>query len=360
MEKERNHKWWKFNKFGKLIVGTGTLFQSIFAFANIGEVFRQKFLSVKKSSLRYRDLLEYFFDVFPPKITLDKANFHIIKYRYNIPHIGKAMKNSKDFITSLSRGLSLLSALAESPTPLNLTELSRVLRLRTSTVQRMTYTLKQLGYLDRDEDTKKFRTGPKTLSMGLSVIRNLNLRKVAFPYLEKTSKEIGETVNLAILDGTEIVYVERIKTQQILNINLEIGSRLPAFCTSMGKAMLAYLPEDRLEELLNRTNLIPLTSNTITHREAIRKELERVGRRGFATNNEELAIGLRSVAAPVRNFRGEVIAAVNIAVPSIRVSQKKLETVLARRAMETAHQISSSLGYKEAKEGQISRKGQSF
>ncbi|NWG01472.1 MAG: IclR family transcriptional regulator [Syntrophaceae bacterium] len=270
------------------------------------------------------------------------------------------MKDSKNFITSLSRGLSLLSVLAESPTPLNLTELSNRLQLSMSTIQRLVFTLKQLGYLERDEDTKKFRTGPKILSIGLSVIRNLNLRKVAFPYLEKTSKEVGETVNLAILDGTEIVYVERIKTQQILNINLEIGSRLPAFCTSMGKAILAYLPKDHLEALLSRTELVPRTFNTITQREAIRKELEKVRRRGFATNNEELAVGLRSVAAPVRNFRGEVIAAVNIAVPSIRVPQKKLETVFAPKVMETARRISSNLGYKEVNDDQTKKRVNPF
>jgi IclR family pca regulon transcriptional regulator len=259
------------------------------------------------------------------------------------------MEDAKNFITSLSRGLSLLSMLAESPHPLNLTELSKRLHLSTSTVQRLTYTLQCLGYVDRENETKKFRIGPKTITMSLRAMRNLNLRNVAFPLLEKTSKEIGETVNLAILDGVEIVYLERIKTQQILNINLEIGSRLPAFCTSMGKVMLAYLPEDRLEELLNRMKLSPLTPKTITRKEDIKKELKKVRMRGFATNNEELAAGLRSVAAPIRNVRGEVIAAVNIAVPSIRVSQKKLETTLAQKVMETAQQISSNLGYEERK-----------
>lgn len=257
------------------------------------------------------------------------------------------METSRNFIESLSRGLSILSVLSESLSPLNLTELSQQLRLSKSTIQRLTYTLHRLGYLDRDGETKKFRLGPKTLSIGFSVMRNLDLRKAALPYLEKTSKEIGETVNLAVLDGTEIVYVERIKTEQILNINLQVGSRLPAYCTSMGKAMLSFLQKDRLEELLKKIDLRPLTSHTITSKEGLRKELERVKACGFATNNEELSHGLRSVAAPVRNFKGEVIAAVNIAVPSIRISQKKIETIFAKKVMETAFQISSVLGYKE-------------
>jgi len=257
------------------------------------------------------------------------------------------METSRHFIESLSRGMNLLSTLSESPQPLTLTELARQLSLSKSTVQRLTYTLLRLGYLDRDRETKKFHLGQRAVVLGLSIVRHSDLRKVAFPHLEKTSKEIGETVNLAILDGTEIVYVERIKTQQILNINLEVGSRLPAYCTSMGKALLAFLPEKQLGELLRKMTFKPHTSNTLLSKEALQRELEKVRRRGFATNNEELSNGLRSVAAPVRDASGKVIAAVNIAVPSSRVQLKQLETVLARKVMETADRISFTLGYRK-------------
>jgi PcaR/PcaU/PobR family beta-ketoadipate pathway transcriptional regulator len=257
------------------------------------------------------------------------------------------MEPSRNFIESLSRGFGLLFTLSESSSPLSLTELSHRIQLSKSTVQRLTYTLQSLGYLDRDRETKKFRLGQRAVLLGLSILKHSDLRKVAFPHLEKTSKEINETVNLAILDGTEIVYVERIKTQQILNINLEVGSRLPAYCTSMGKAILAFLPEDRLRGLLEEMEMKPQASNTITSKEILRKELERVRRRGFATNNEELSNGLRSVAAPVRDASGKVIAAVNIAVPSSRVQLKKLETELAPKVVETADRISFTLGYRK-------------
>lgn len=263
------------------------------------------------------------------------------------PHSGTSLRTPRNFIESLSRGLSLLSSLAESSTPLSLTEIANRIKLSKSTVQRLIYTLHTLGYLEREDETKKYRPGPNTLSLALSTVKNLELRKAAYPILQRTSRDIGETVNLAILDGEEIVYVERIKTEQILNINLQIGSRLPAYCTSMGKALLAFLPEERLNELMNKMKLVPYTPNTITSKEALRRELKKVRTQGFATNNEELSLGLRSVAAPIRDYRGEVIAAVNIAVPSIRISQKRLETVLARKVLETAHQISFILGYKE-------------
>jgi len=210
----------------------------------------------------------------------------------------------------------------------------------------LTYTLQQLGYLERDAETKRYRSGPKVLSLAFSVMRTLDLRRVASPFLKQTSREIGETVNLAILEGLDIVYVERIKTEQILNINLHVGSRLPAYCTSMGKAMMAFLPVDRLKELLKKVKLNPLTPNTLKSKRDLKEELRKIRKRGFATNNEELSIGLRSVAAPVRNFSGEVIAAVNIAVPSIRVPPRKLETFFAEKIVETADKISFTLGCK--------------
>jgi IclR family pca regulon transcriptional regulator len=256
------------------------------------------------------------------------------------------MKGSRNFIESLSRGLSILFVLSESSSPLNLTELSQKLHLSKSTLQRQIFTLHQLGYLERDEGTKRYRLGRKVFTFGFNVVRSMDLRKIAHPFLEAASKEIGETVNLAILDGVEIVYVERIKTEQILNINLQVGSRLPTYCTSMGKAILAFMQKGRVKEIMKEVNLVPLTPNTISRKSDLKKELQKIRENGFAINNEELVIGLRSVAAPVRNYRGEVIGAVNIAVPSSRVSLKVLEFEMAKKVMETADKISQTLGYR--------------
>jgi IclR family pca regulon transcriptional regulator len=255
------------------------------------------------------------------------------------------MENSRNFIESLSRGLVLLSALSESSSPLSLTELSDQLHLSKSTIQRLTYTLQHLGYLGRHEETKKYFLGSKVVSLGFSIMRTLGLREIAVPFLEEASRELDEAVNLAILDGTEIVYVERIKTQGIFTINLHVGSRLPAYCTSTGKVMLAFLPQKRLEELLERIELKPFTCHTVKSKEELKRELKRIRERGFSINNEEGSIGLRSVAAPVRNYSGEVIAAVNIAVPSNRGPIRKLETFFAKKVIETADKISFRLGY---------------
>jgi IclR family pca regulon transcriptional regulator len=251
------------------------------------------------------------------------------------------------YLKTLEKGLSVLSVLAVRGIPLGLTELSRMLPQSKSSLQRITYTLGQLEYLHKDQETRKYVLGTKAFSLGFSITRNSDLRQVASRYLRDASEEIGETVNLAILDGPQIVYVERVKTQQILNINLEVGSRLPAYCTSMGKAMLAHLPEMGLEDILKQTDFKSFTSKTPRNAQQVRAELERVRQRGFAVNDQELADGLRSVAAPVRDQGGEVIAAVNIAVPSIRFSLAELETTLAAKAMETADKVSQALAYKK-------------
>jgi PcaR/PcaU/PobR family beta-ketoadipate pathway transcriptional regulator len=264
-----------------------------------------------------------------------------------------SMKEDSQFVEAIARGLKVLSALTESESELTLTQLSQRLGSSKSTMQRLTYTLQRLGYLDRNPETKKFRFGPKALTFAFSVIRGFDLRKAARPYLERVSREIGETVNLAILDGPEIVYVERIKTEQILNINLHVGSRLPAYCTSMGKAMLAFLPENQLENILGETEFQKQTPSTVVSKETLRQELALVRKRGFATNNEELSLGLRSVSAPIRNFTGEVVAAVNISVPSIRISKDVLETTFAQKVVETTNAISRVLGYQVDRPGVI-------
>ncbi len=273
----------------------------------------------------------------------DRNGNGAIEYRFAI----YLMRPSKHFIESLSRGLAVLSLLSDYTGPLTLTQLSKKLGLTKSAIQRITFTLQRLGYIDRDARDKTFRLGPRTLSIGFSVMRNLDLKSVAYPYLEETSKESGETVNLGVLDGNAIVYVEKIVSDRALNVNVRIGSRLPLHSTSIGKTILAFLPEGRREKLLKEIDPIPYTSRTITKKNDLKIELEKIRNRGFATTNEEMEVGVRAVAAPIRNVKGEVVAAVNIAVPSIRVSMKRLEMDFAERIIQTANCISFVLGYQE-------------
>lgn len=257
------------------------------------------------------------------------------------------MEGSRNFVKSLSRGLSVLYLLSESTVPLSSTELSSILKLSKSAIQRLTFTLQRLGYLERNRENKKFRLGPKSRSIGFSVMRNLDLKRVAYPFMKEIARDVGETVNLAVLDGDEIVYVERIVTERTLNVNMQIGSRRPLYSTSMGKTILAFLPERRLKKMLEAIDLIRFTPRTITRKSDLRSELDRVKFLGYAISNEEMEIGVRSVAAPIRNFTDGVIAAVNIAGPTSRVSLKNLESKLCEKVVEMARRISFALGYAE-------------
>lgn len=265
---------------------------------------------------------------------------NVIKYDMN-------EEKDKNFIGSLAKGLDVLSLIVNSKRIFGVTEISRILNLSIGSVQRATNTLQKLGYLRKDETKQGYILGYKAWGLGLSIIKDIDLKRVAHPYLQELSKEIGETVNLAILDGSDIVYVDRIKTGQIININLNIGSRLPVYCTSLGKSLLAFLSEGELMDILDSINMKPITPNTIINKGKLLEELQKVRRRGFSLNNRELELGLRSVAAPVREESGSVIAAVNIAVPSTRITLEELSTRLAKKVVDLAGIISQGMGYHE-------------
>jgi IclR family pca regulon transcriptional regulator len=255
----------------------------------------------------------------------------------------------KGFINSLARGLSILEAFNTINPRMGITELSRKTGLSKSTVYRLVQTLCTLGYMIPVEPENKYTLGPRILSLGFSVLYSLELREVASPYLQTLSKRIGETVNLAVLDGWQLVYVERIKTHQIVNINLHVGSRLEFFNTSMGRVLAAYQDEkwisEYLEYLIN--NVPDCEDYWKENGKILRQILNNVKKNEYAINNEDLAPGLRSVAAPVRNREGKVEGAVNIAVSSSLFSIEKLKKELLPPLQETTLAISAALGFTE-------------
>jgi IclR family transcriptional regulator, pca regulon regulatory protein len=255
-------------------------------------------------------------------------------------------EDSRNFIESLSRGFIILSVLSESKAPLSLTEIAREAGLSRSTVQRFVYTMESLGLLVRNDTDKAFRLGPKMISMALYIAQNLDVNKVALPYMREAASETGESVGLGLLSGKEIIYANVVKTRHLLSIEMRIGDRFPVYCTSLGRVFLASLPETQMETILETTELKPLTPHTITEKARLRAELDRVRQQGFSVNDQETHLGLRSVAAPVRSALGEVIAAVNIIAPTIRASREDIEATLALRIMETAAKVSEVMGYR--------------
>ena len=251
---------------------------------------------------------------------------------------------------SLERGLAILSSFGSARPLIGVSELSRELDLSRSTAHRYIATLARLGYLQQDSDSKRYRLGPRVLDLGFSAINSMDLREIAAPHLRELSDETQHTVNLAILDGTDVVYIERCRTagpgQREIDLNLHVGARLPAYCTAMGKAILAHLDEERREEIIGRIDFVPRGPNTLTNAAVFREELVQIRKLGLAVNDEELAYGLRSIAAPIHSHSGEVVAALNLAVHRTMVSMDELIAHYGPAVRQTARDITSNMGHR--------------
>jgi IclR family transcriptional regulator, pca regulon regulatory protein len=258
--------------------------------------------------------------------------------------------NPSSYSQSLERGLAILSIFTPNRPLLGVSEVAREVDLSRSTAHRYVATLADLGYLQQDPATRKYRLGSRVLDLGFSAINSMELRQIAAPHLQELSDSTGHTVNMAILDGVDIVYVERCRSsqrgQRDIDLNLHVGSRLPAYCTSMGKVLLAFLADDELRHVLDRIDFVRRGPNTIGSKTALRADLAEVRASGIAVNNEELAYGLRSVAVPVRTQAGEVVAAINLAAHRSFVTMEELVVRLSPALERAAAQISVRLGHR--------------
>jgi IclR family transcriptional regulator, pca regulon regulatory protein len=250
---------------------------------------------------------------------------------------------------SLERGLAILGCFTAERSVLGLAEIADELRLSRSTTHRYVITLFALGYLEQ-EASRRYRLGLRVTDLGMSALNATGLREHTHRYLEELRRETSYTVNLAVLDGIEIVYVDRARSyrcgQSKIDLGLAPGSRMPAYCTAMGKVLLANLPEREQSELLASMKLTQIGPNTITSKNALRVELEPIREEGFAVNDQELAEGLHSIAAPVRNEAREVVAAVNLAAHTSMISLEELVDALGPHLISMADRISALLGYR--------------
>jgi IclR family pca regulon transcriptional regulator len=251
---------------------------------------------------------------------------------------------------SLERGLAILSAFGAGRSLIGVSELARELGLGRSTTHRYVATLARLGYLQQDESSRRYRLGLRVLDLGFAALNSMELRDIAEPHLQQLSDETGHTVNMAILDGAHIVYIVRCRSssaaQREIDLNLHVGALLPAYCTSMGKVLLAHLPEGERRAALASTDFARRGPNTITTAATLEKELVHVRCSGFALNDEELAYGLRSIAMPIRTQTGEVAAAINLAAHRSMISIDDLIARLSPVLRYSADEISARLGYR--------------
>ncbi|KPI09091.1 beta-ketoadipate pathway transcriptional regulator PcaR/PcaU, IclR family [Actinobacteria bacterium OK006] len=216
----------------------------------------------------------------------------------------------REFIESLARGLTVITAFGEGRAELNLTEVAQATGLARATARRALITLEHLGYVTAHD--RVFRLTPRVLGLGFPPLSRTSLAEIAAPHLTELSQRLHDSVSLAVLTGDEIQYTGRVSTSRVMSVHITIGTRLPAYPTALGRVMLADLPEPPLTELL------PLTPRTITDPARLKAVLDRVREEGYALVDEELEVGLRSVAVPVRERGGRVVAAVNVAMHSSR------------------------------------------
>jgi IclR family transcriptional regulator, pca regulon regulatory protein len=249
------------------------------------------------------------------------------------------------FSQSLERGLAVLRAFSPDRPALGISELAGRLALTRSTTHRYVATLATLGYLQQDDATRKYRLGPRVLDLGFSMLGSLELREIAAPHLRRLTETTGHTTNLAIRDDTDVILIDRVRGRpgryHHLEFSLHVGSRLPSYCSATGKALIAFLPHHDLDRLLERVDLVQRGPRTVTSRTALMAELDQVRRTGIAVNDEELESSLRSIAVPVRSRSGEVVAAINVAIPWSPVAITELASQFAPALKSTASQIAA-------------------
>ena len=250
---------------------------------------------------------------------------------------------------SLERGLAILGCFTPERPVLGIADIADSLGMSRSTTHRYVITLVALGYLEQGA-SRKYRLGLHVTDLGMSALNSTSLREHAQPYLDELRRRTGYTINVAVLDGTDIVYIARARShrraQQRIDLGLALGSRLPSYCTAMGKLLLANLPEREQRDLLAELKLDRRTPNTITNKRLLQIELERIREDGFAINDQELNPGLHSIAAPIRSESREVVAAANMAAHSSMISLQDLIDHLGPHLIATADRISARLGYR--------------
>jgi IclR family pca regulon transcriptional regulator len=234
-----------------------------------------------------------------------------------------ALTGDPDFMTSLARGLAVIQAFSQKKRQLTISQVSAKTGFSRAAVRRCLYTLAKLGFAGSD-DNRHFYLRPRVLALGHSYISSMPLATAAQPILEHFSRLMHESCSIATLDGLDIVYVARANVTRIMAIDLGVGSRLPAFCTSMGRVLLAHLPPDELESLLARIQFTSYTERTIVTGDKLRPVLRLVLRNGYSIVDQELELGLRSMAVPIQNPSGKVVAAVNVGAHAQRVSNQDM------------------------------------
>ncbi|MGA9875635.1 MAG: IclR family transcriptional regulator [Solirubrobacteraceae bacterium] len=264
--------------------------------------------------------------------------------RWSIPDL-----REQRFSQSLERGLAILGCFTPQRPVLGIADIADDLGMSRSTTHRYVITLVALGFLEQGA-SRKYRLGLRVTALGMSALNSTGLREHAHPYLEELRQRTSYTVSLAVLDGPEILYVDRARSfrreQREIDLDLRVGSSLPAYCTSMGKVLLANLPKAEQRDLIGDMTFERRGPNSITSKKMLQKELDYVLEEGMAVNDQELAPGLIAMAVPVHQEDRSVVAALNMAAHTSMLSLEEMLGQLLPHLVATADRISARLGFR--------------
>lgn len=247
-------------------------------------------------------------------------------------------------IGSLERGMKILEILAKRNETTSITELAKILNLDKSMVYRLLATLKARGYIEQDPETKKYMVGSKMVALSSRILGNNDIYFQGKPIMKKLLRETGETVHLAMLMDNQAVYIAQEVSTEVVNIYTEIGQREPLYCTAVGKALVAFLPEEELDAIIQELDFAPCTAKTITSPQTFKVHCHEIRARGYTVDDEELHEGVRCIGAPVRGYDGIVLASLGISVPSTRLQMDRIHS-LAKIVVRYAQEASARLGY---------------
>lgn len=248
-------------------------------------------------------------------------------------------------IKSLQRAINILDLFDEQTAALGITEIAETLGLHKSTAAGLVYTLEHNGYLGQDPETRKYGLGFKLVERASTLLDQIDVRTAALPYLQELRDWSGESVNLAVRDGMQIVYIERLTTTQSLGMRAKVGYRAPIQCTALGKAILSGMPRDKAQELIAQHGLPAVTARSITDLSRFLHEIERTREQGFAVDNEENEVGVRCVAAPIFDHSDRPAAAVSVSSPVLRLPLSEVPRY-GQKVVDAANAISARLGYR--------------
>ncbi|GAB3063785.1 IclR family transcriptional regulator [Virgibacillus ainsalahensis] len=248
-------------------------------------------------------------------------------------------------VQSIERAFAILKVLSNEPDGLRITKLAEEVGLSKSTAHRLTSTLVNLNYVYQNPETEKYLLGNALIRLTSSMLNNLDVINVAEPYLASLSRDVNETIHLCVEDNGEVLYVDKIESNQKIRMYSTIGSRAPLYCTGVGKILLSGMDQTYLNDVISRIKFESRTKMTITSGEELKKEIKKVESQGYSLDNIENEEGIRCIAGPIYDYKGQITASFSISGPANRVTMDRVNNELAEKVRATSKQISEQFGY---------------